>query len=58
MNRVKSRTSKLKIRLQQKFSYPLFSHDHLFSNRLNRNKEQKTMMEMWENYLTFNRFEI
>lgn len=59
MSRTKNRTHSLKARIKRSFKERPFTYAYFLKNRPPaRKKEDKSIMEMWENYLSFTRLEF
>ncbi len=58
MNNIKNRARKLKNHFKRNMEARLVSRKNLFKKRSREIYEQKTNMEMWENYLNFTRLEF
>jgi hypothetical protein len=58
MNDIRKRSGHLRAELKKHMAHNPFSQDQLAKRRAAQLKAQKTMLEMWENYLTFARLEL
>jgi hypothetical protein len=58
MNSIRKRTTKLRAEVKKRMTHNPFIQDQLSKLRQHQLKTEKTMMEMWENYLTFNRLDF
>ncbi|MFW5725016.1 MAG: hypothetical protein ACOCX0_01120 [Bacteroidota bacterium] len=58
MSTRKNRTDRLKAHLKKRLAKGTPGHDYIFKNTDKQSREQKTIMEMWDNYLTFARAEF
>jgi hypothetical protein len=57
MNNIRKRTSRLRAEFKNKMAQSSLPRDK-FRNRTRQEKEQETMMEMWNYYLNFTRLEF
>lgn len=58
MNSVTNRTGRLKAYMKNSLAHNSLSQPNIFRRNIRQNKEQSTMMEMWEYYLTFTKLEF
>lgn len=58
MNNTRKRTGRIRADIRKKMQYNPFSQEKNFQRRASQNKVKNTMLEMWENYLTFNALEL
>lgn len=58
MNEIRKRSSHLRVELKKRMARNPFSQEQNAMRRLSQLKAEKTMREMWENYLTFARLEL
>jgi len=58
MNTIQKRTSKLRANLRKHFVQNSISSQRLARNQAKANHDKITIMEMWDNYLTFTRLEL
>ncbi len=59
MSRIKNRTATFRARIKKNLENGNFSHDKIFKKYLSKkNQKQTTILEMWENYLSFDRLEF
>ncbi|MFW5757291.1 MAG: hypothetical protein ACOCUQ_00380 [Bacteroidota bacterium] len=59
MSRIKNRTATFRARIKKNIENGNFSHEKMFKNYLiTKDQKQSTILEMWENYLIFDRLEF
>jgi len=58
MNSIRNRTGRLKAYMKDSLAQNSLSQPNIFRRNVRQNKEQSTMMEMWEYYLTFTKLEF
>jgi hypothetical protein len=58
MNEIRKRSSHLRVELKKRMARKPFSQEQIAMRRLSQLKAEKTMREMWENYLTFASLEL
>jgi hypothetical protein len=58
MNTIPERTSKIRTNLKKHFVHNSISGRQFIRNQAKTNNDKITIMEMWENYLTFTRLEF
>jgi hypothetical protein len=58
MNSIRKRTSRIRAELRNKMARQSISREMYLKNRIKQEKENETMMEMWNYYLNFTRLEF
>ncbi|MFW6351165.1 MAG: hypothetical protein ACOC2E_02145 [Bacteroidota bacterium] len=59
MSRIKKRATTFRARIKKNLENGNFSHEKIFKNYLcKKDQKQTTILEMWENYLSFDRLEF